>query len=59
MRFFHCSADYNPNLVALSHSTDVGYCQSMNFICALLLLYMEEEDAFWMLMTIIEVTKLS
>ncbi|ELR14392.1 TBC domain containing protein [Acanthamoeba castellanii str. Neff] len=35
-------------------NTDVGYCQSMNFICALLLLFMEEEDAFWMLMTLIE-----
>jgi hypothetical protein len=37
---------------------DVGYCQSMNFICALLLLFMEEEDAFWMLMTLIEVRPL-
>ena len=31
------------------------YCQSMNFICALLLLFMEEEEAFWMLMTLVEV----
>lgn len=32
----------------------VGYCQSMNFICAMLLLFMEEEDAFWMLACIVE-----
>lgn len=32
----------------------IGYCQSMNFICALLLLFMAEEDAFWTLSCIIE-----
>ncbi|PBP24959.1 TBC domain-containing protein [Diplocarpon rosae] len=27
----------------------IGYCQSLNFIAGLLLLFMEEEKAFWML----------
>lgn len=36
------------------HNTTIGYCQSMNFICALLLLFMEEEDAFWLMATIVE-----
>jgi len=42
-------------LVATSwHLEDVGYCQSMDIICAFLLQYMEEEDTFWMLVTIVE-----
>jgi len=32
----------------------LGYCQSMNFITALLLLIMSEEEAFWVLATICE-----
>lgn len=32
----------------------VGYCQSMNYICALLLLHMKEEKAFWTFAAIIE-----
>mmetsp|Transcript_19619 Transcript_19619/g.27377 ORF Transcript_19619/g.27377 Transcript_19619/m.27377 type:complete len:906 (+) Transcript_19619:95-2812(+) len=32
----------------------VGYCQSMNFIAGFLLLFMEEEDAFWLLTTVVE-----
>ena len=31
----------------------VGYAQSMNFIVALLLLFMEEEAAFWTLTVIV------
>lgn len=33
-----------------------SYCQSMNFICAMLLivLLMEEEDTFWMMVVVIE-----
>lgn len=34
--------------------SDLGYCQSMNFVVALLLLFMHEEDAFWTLVTIIQ-----
>ena len=31
------------------HDPKVGYCQSLNFLAGLLLLFMEEERAFWML----------
>ncbi|KAL9099958.1 MAG: hypothetical protein Q9163_004611 [Psora crenata] len=31
------------------HSPKIGYCQSLNFIAALLLLFLPEERAFWML----------
>lgn len=36
------------------YSPKVGYCQSMNFIAALLLFFMTEEEAFWTLCCIIE-----
>lgn len=32
----------------------VGYCQSMNFVCAMLLLHLEEEQAFWALAALVE-----
>ena len=32
----------------------VGYCQSMNFIVAILILFMEEEAAFWVLVMVVE-----
>jgi hypothetical protein len=32
----------------------VGYCQGMNLLAAALLLVMEEDDAFWCLVTIVE-----
>ena len=32
----------------------IGYCQSMNYICALLLFHLEEERAFWVLAALIE-----
>ena len=31
------------------HSPRIGYCQSLNFLTGLLLLYLPEEKAFWML----------
>ncbi|XP_039120692.1 LOW QUALITY PROTEIN: growth hormone-regulated TBC protein 1 [Dioscorea cayenensis subsp. rotundata] len=43
-------------LVAYSfRDSDVGYCQGLNYIAALLLLVMKtEEDAFWMLAVLLE-----
>lgn len=38
---FHVLAAYSV------YNTEVGYCQGMNEIAALLLMYMNEEDAFW------------
>eukprot|EP01129_Flabellula_baltica_P014185 TRINITY_DN6740_c0_g1_i1.p1 TRINITY_DN6740_c0_g1~~TRINITY_DN6740_c0_g1_i1.p1 ORF type:complete len:904 (+),score=171.79 TRINITY_DN6740_c0_g1_i1:25-2736(+) len=35
-------------------NSSVGYCQSMNVLAAVLLLFMDEEDAFFMLCTICE-----
>ena len=35
------------------HNPEVGYCQSLNFIVGMMLLFMEEEDAFWLLATIV------
>merc|ERR1711998_586265 len=34
------------------YDTDVGYCQGMGFITGLLLGYMPEEEAFWVLVTL-------
>ncbi|CDO91862.1 unnamed protein product [Kluyveromyces dobzhanskii CBS 2104] len=34
------------------YNSKIGYCQSMNFLVGLLLLFMDEERAFWMLVII-------
>eukprot|EP00794_Sanderia_malayensis_P012310 gene12310-13580_t len=42
-------------LLAFSwHNTAVGYCQGLNRLGAIALLYLEEEDAFWCLIAIVE-----
>ena len=42
-------------LVAYSwHNTQIGYCQSMNIVAALLLLFMPEENVFWMMTCVCE-----
>lgn len=45
-RVLQAFAIYNPK---------IGYCQSLNFLAGLLLLFMPEEKAFWMLNTITRV----
>lgn len=37
-----------------ARNRQVGYCQSMNFLAATLLMIMEEEHAFWVLAALIE-----
>ncbi|VEU21620.1 DEKNAAC102700 [Brettanomyces naardenensis] len=44
-RVLKCFSLYRPS---------IGYCQSLNFIAGLLLIYMDEERAFWMLVIISE-----
>eukprot|EP01113_Clastostelium_recurvatum_P047103 TRINITY_DN8344_c0_g2_i4.p1 TRINITY_DN8344_c0_g2~~TRINITY_DN8344_c0_g2_i4.p1 ORF type:complete len:853 (+),score=214.15 TRINITY_DN8344_c0_g2_i4:220-2559(+) len=38
---------YNVLRAFAVYRPEIGYCQGMGFVCALLLMYMEEEDAFW------------
>lgn len=35
------------------HVPSVGYCQSMNIICAVLIQHLDEEEAFWVLVRIV------
>lgn len=39
------------------YNSEVGYCQGMSQVAALLLMYMEEEDAFWALSQLMTNTK--
>ncbi|XP_044294732.1 TBC1 domain family member 2B isoform X2 [Varanus komodoensis] len=42
-------------LLAFSwRNPDIGYCQGLNRLVAIALLYLEQEDAFWCLVTIVE-----
>jgi len=40
---------YNVLCAYSIYNTGIGYNQGMSFVCSLLLLYMDEEDAFWMM----------
>ncbi|KAM9068836.1 TBC1 domain family member 2B [Sarcophilus harrisii] len=43
-------------LLAFSwRNPDIGYCQGLNRLAAVALLYLDQEDAFWCLVTIVEV----
>ncbi|XP_014902973.1 TBC1 domain family member 2B [Poecilia latipinna] len=43
-------------LVAFSwRNPDIGYCQGLNRLAAIALLYLDQEDAFWTLVAIVEV----
>lgn len=39
------------------YNVEIGYCQGMSQIAALLLMYLEEEDAFWALSRLVSDTK--
>lgn len=42
-------------LIAFAHyQPQIGYCQSLNFLAGLLLLFMDEERTFWMLVILTE-----
>jgi hypothetical protein len=36
------------------HSPAIGYCQSLNFLAGMMLIFMEEEESFWLLITVVE-----
>eukprot|EP00945_MAST-04E_sp_MAST-4E-sp1_P007912 g7912.t1 len=36
------------------YNPEVGYCQGMGYICALLLCYLNEEDAFWTMVSLMQ-----
>eukprot|EP00927_Polykrikos_kofoidii_P077925 TRINITY_DN74809_c0_g1_i1.p1 TRINITY_DN74809_c0_g1~~TRINITY_DN74809_c0_g1_i1.p1 ORF type:complete len:407 (-),score=54.21 TRINITY_DN74809_c0_g1_i1:96-1271(-) len=40
-------------------NAEVGYCQGMGFICGILLMYMREDDAFLMLISLLDNYKMS
>eukprot|EP00013_Stygamoeba_regulata_P021401 CAMPEP_0177665944 /NCGR_PEP_ID=MMETSP0447-20121125/21322_1 /TAXON_ID=0 /ORGANISM="Stygamoeba regulata, Strain BSH-02190019" /LENGTH=832 /DNA_ID=CAMNT_0019172067 /DNA_START=35 /DNA_END=2533 /DNA_ORIENTATION=- len=42
-------------LLVYSHFNEtVGYCQSMNFVCALFLLFMSEQEVFWLMAQVVD-----
>lgn len=49
-----CDAFFAHSFIQLLRQTKTAYCQSLNYIVALLLLFYTEEQAFWMLVIIME-----
>ena len=37
-----------------NHNPQIGYCQGLNRLAAIALLFLDEEDAFWCMVAIIE-----
>lgn len=36
------------------HNPSIGYCQSLNFVAGMMLIFMSEEESFWLLITVVE-----
>ena len=36
------------------HHVSIGYCQSLNFIVGAMLLFLSEEESFWLLLTLVD-----
>jgi hypothetical protein len=36
------------------HHPAIGYCQSLNFLAGMMLIFMSEEESFWLLITVVE-----
>lgn len=48
---------FNILAVYASYNPEVGYCQGMAYVAAVLLMHMPEEDAFWALYCLMESPK--
>eukprot|EP00658_Telonema_sp_P-2_P045315 TRINITY_DN33253_c0_g1_i1.p1 TRINITY_DN33253_c0_g1~~TRINITY_DN33253_c0_g1_i1.p1 ORF type:complete len:151 (-),score=48.74 TRINITY_DN33253_c0_g1_i1:56-508(-) len=52
-----CREELRRVLTAVSYRVPrIGYCQGMNFITGMLLLLLEEEDAYWAMVTIVDLS---
>ncbi len=63
---FLSSSNFTPHQLSLFHvlntlalylKSGVGYCQGMGALCATFLMYMREEDAFWMMVQVLTADK--
>lgn len=45
---------YNVLCAYANFDPDIGYCQGMSFVCGHLVYYLNEEDAFWVLVTLVK-----